>query len=172
MQGWKIRNGFLVLGILLGVVSCASKPSSSNFLRVPSGLMDVKYKLVLIYALADRSAIPLAIVFDPEGGARLSILEIAELKFMAEDLGEMDRQNLVARLDRMEGQRFGGRPFKYLENFSNWSLQPIMRYGVAIGQIMTVDPYLRFEVRTGTSGRVHSILLQPDLAFINEIRDG
>ena len=45
-----------------------------------------------------------------------------------------------------------------------------MRSGVAIGQVMTVDPGLRFDVRTGISGRVHSILLRPASVFIEEVR--
>jgi hypothetical protein len=59
-----------------------------------------------------------------------------------------------------------------LKNFSRWSLLPITRYGAVIGQVMTVDPLLRFEVRTGTSGRVHLILLRPGPTFVNEIYDG
>ncbi len=171
ISGRRFRNQLLSLGILFGVIACASpRRPPSPFEGLLSGLLDVRYKAVLVYARAGQGAVPLAVVLDPEGGARISILELSELEFMAEDLGEMDRADLVKRLDRMEGQEFGGRPFAYLKKYSKWRRRPVMRYGVAIGQVMTVDPRLRFEVRTGTSGRVHSILLRPASAFIEEVR--
>ena len=112
----------------------------------------------------------MAVVLDLQGGAEISILELSELEFIAEDLGEMDRADLVKRLDRMESQEFEGRPFGYLKKDSKWRRRPVMRYGVAIGQVMTVVPGLRFDVRTGIFGRVHSILLRPASVFIEEVR--
>ena len=71
--------GFLALGILFGVISCAStKNPPSQFSMVTLGLSDVQYGVIFVYALTDSRAIPLAVIFDPEGGAKLSILEITE----------------------------------------------------------------------------------------------
>ena len=159
------------LGILLGVGSCAATPRPpSSFETLLSGLMNVRHRATLVYAKAQGASHPLVVVLDPEGGARLSILQLSSLEFETENLGELNRKDLIARLDGMEGGEFGGERLQFMGRFSRWRLRPIVRYGVPIGHLISVDPRLRFEIRTGTSGRIFSLMLRPSEAFIQEVR--
>ncbi|MFQ5914494.1 MAG: hypothetical protein ACE5JS_15070 [Nitrospinota bacterium] len=160
------------LGILLGLWSCAApqKPLSP-FETLLSSLMDVPYRATLVYARTQDSSYPLAVILDPHGGARLSILPLSYLEFETEDLGESNRKDLIAQFEGMESREFGGRQLRYIGRFSTWKVRPIVRYGASIGHVISVDPRLRFELRTGTSGRVFSLVLRPSQAFLDEVRE-
>ncbi len=164
-----------VLGILAGVWSCVCAPPPdskppSDIANLLSRLPDTGYRASLVYARASGASHPLAVILDPRGGEKLSVLELSAMEFFTEDLGELGRKDLIARLDGIEGRRFGGRTLRYLERFSKWRLRTIMRFGAPIGYLITVDPRLRFEIRGGTSGRVFSVFLLPASNFVDKIR--
>ena len=119
-----------VLGILAGVWSCAPPPPPhskppSEIANLLSRLPDARYRASLVYARARGASHPLAVILDPRGGEKLSVLELSAMEFFTEDLGELGRKDLIARLDGIEGRRFGGRTLRYLERFSKWRLRTL-----------------------------------------------
>ncbi|MBI2881784.1 MAG: hypothetical protein HYY21_09335 [Candidatus Tectomicrobia bacterium] len=159
------------LAVALGLWSCAAPAKPPSPIEVLlSGLPDARYRATLVYARGQGASRPLAVILDPQGGATLSILPLSSPDVETDVLGELGRKDLIARIEGITGEEFGGSRIQYLERFSKWELRPIQRYGSPVGHLMSLDPRLRFEIRAGASGRVFSLVLRPSENFLREAR--